>query len=101
MVKIKIVAIAALTLGVLAFVLSLLPFVQFLGAWLGLFALILSFFALKWYREQNLPEKRVKKALNHEKPDRIPGKQTVIELHFSGSKNVTCCYCLDTRILLL
>ena len=62
---IKIIAIVALVLGVLAFLLSLLPLVQFLGAWLGLIALILSLFALKWYREQNLPEQRVKKALKY------------------------------------
>jgi len=63
--KNKILTIAVFILAISGLVLSFIPFYQLWGAALGGAGLLLSVFVLKWIREQNMPEKWIKKAIRY------------------------------------
>jgi membrane-bound ClpP family serine protease len=63
--KNKILTIVAFILTLTGFVFSLIPFYQLWGAFIGGMGLILAIFVLKWIREQNMSENKIKKAVRY------------------------------------
>jgi len=63
--KNKILAIVALIITSVGLVFSLLPFFQMWGALIGGAGLVLAVFVLKWIREQNMPERGIKRAVRY------------------------------------